>query len=112
MPVQSRALFWIALVACAGLAAASTRIAVRPKLEAAPLALGDGVGSAAPLPATPTTGSGSSAPSGSAPGRILVSRPECRSASNGCQICSRTAAGGVVCSTPGIACQPSEWRCD
>ena len=35
----------------------------------------------------------------------------CRERTNGCVICRRDATGAEHCSLPGIACQPSGWRC-
>ena len=36
---------------------------------------------------------------------------QCREATNGCEICVYDASGAPRCSLPGIACQPSSWRC-
>jgi hypothetical protein len=35
----------------------------------------------------------------------------CTAFTNECEICKRSDAG-PQCSTPGLACQPKEWRCD
>jgi hypothetical protein len=40
---------------------------------------------------------------------FAVSNPACMEWSDGCAVCKREAA--VHCSTPGIACQPSEIAC-
>ena len=39
------------------------------------------------------------------------SLPKCAEASNGCSICRFDVTGEPRCSSPGIACQPSVWRC-
>ena len=36
---------------------------------------------------------------------------DCREATNGCEVCRIDAGGRSSCSLPGIACQPSSWRC-
>ncbi len=36
---------------------------------------------------------------------------DCREATNGCEVCRIEAGGRSQCSFPGIACQPSGWRC-
>lgn len=36
---------------------------------------------------------------------------KCAEASNGCSVCRFDTTGAPRCSTPGIACQPSAWRC-
>jgi len=41
---------------------------------------------------------------------VVRASPDCRSFTNGCEICLKDA-GDVKCSTPGLACQPREWRC-
>ncbi len=35
----------------------------------------------------------------------------CQEATNGCEVCRIEAGGRSQCSLPGIACQPSGWRC-
>ena len=37
--------------------------------------------------------------------------PTCGEWSNGCQVCTRPAAGEMQCSTPGIACTPGAPVC-
>ena len=37
--------------------------------------------------------------------------PTCGEWTNGCQICTRPAAGEMQCSTPGIACTPGPSVC-
>lgn len=41
----------------------------------------------------------------------VARNPGCHEITNGCQVCVRTATNEARCSTPGIACQPSGWRC-
>ena len=36
---------------------------------------------------------------------------QCRESSNGCEVCRVDLHGVKHCSLPGIACQPSGWRC-
>ncbi len=36
---------------------------------------------------------------------------DCAEATNGCTICRYDSQGEPRCSLPGIACQPSGWRC-
>lgn len=49
-----------------------------------------------------------------ATGSALAQSPEnCRSKSNGCQVCNITADGTMAsCSLPGIACQQMAWHCN
>ena len=42
---------------------------------------------------------------------IMRANVTCVAFTNECEICKRTDAG-PQCSTPGLACQPKEWRCD
>lgn len=37
--------------------------------------------------------------------------PACTEMTDGCQVCRRHVEGKAGCSNPGIACQPSGWRC-
>ena len=60
------------------------------------------------LPEVPT-----SAPEG-APATVFGfgrDNPTCGEWTNGCQICTRPAAGEMQCSTPGIACTPGPPVC-
>jgi len=53
------------------------------------------------------------APEG-APGTVFSfgrENPTCGEWTNGCQICTRPAAGEMQCSTPGIACTPGPPVC-
>lgn len=36
---------------------------------------------------------------------------ECLLMSHDCEVCALDENDELVCSSPGIACQPSEWRC-
>ena len=42
---------------------------------------------------------------------FLARDPDCREATNLCQVCKLGPDGPARCSTPGIACQPAHWRC-
>lgn len=42
---------------------------------------------------------------------FVAANPGCQSFSDGCQICRRLTGRQLACSTPGIACQKGEWRC-
>ena len=42
--------------------------------------------------------------------RQIEGDPDCRERTNGCEVCLG-GNGRLQCSTPGIACQPSSWRC-
>jgi hypothetical protein len=42
---------------------------------------------------------------------MMREQATCTGFTNDCVICTR-AADGPKCSTPGIACQPKEWRCN
>ncbi|MFC5068999.1 hypothetical protein [Flaviflagellibacter deserti] len=41
---------------------------------------------------------------------LMREQAACTAFTNDCVICAR-APDGPKCSTPGIACQPKEWRC-
>ncbi len=67
-----------------------------------------GLARADDLPEVPT-----SAPEG-APATVFGfgrDNPTCGEWTNGCQICTRPAAGEMQCSTPGIACTPGPPVC-
>ena len=67
-----------------------------------------GLARADDLPEVPT-----SAPEG-APATVFSfgrDNPTCGEWTNGCQICTRPAAGEMQCSTPGIACTPGAPVC-
>ena len=67
-----------------------------------------GLARADDLPEVPT-----SAPEG-APATVFSfgrDNPTCGEWSNGCQVCTRPAAGEMQCSTPGIACTPGPPVC-
>ncbi len=67
-----------------------------------------GLARADDLPEVPT-----SAPEG-APATVFSfgrDNPTCGEWTNGCQICTRPAAGEMQCSTPGIACTPGPPVC-
>ena len=67
-----------------------------------------GLARADDLPEVPT-----SAPEG-APATVFSfgrDNPTCGEWTNGCQICTRPAAGEMQCSTPGIACTPAAPVC-
>jgi hypothetical protein len=68
-------------------------------LYAAP-AFADGIG---PGPIRPKGAEGS-------PAHFLHTNATCRTASDGCRICTRTT-GGLACSTAGFACVPTAWAC-
>ena len=68
-------------------------------LFAAP-ALAEGIG---PGPIRPKGAEGS-------PARFLHNNATCRTASDGCRICTRTGSG-IACSTAGFACMPVAWAC-
>jgi hypothetical protein len=63
-------------------------------------AFADGVG---PGPNRPNAAQGS-------PAGFLHDNQACRTASDGCRICTRTA-DGIACSTAGFACLPAAWTC-
>jgi hypothetical protein len=63
-------------------------------------ALADGIG---PGPIRPKGAEGS-------PTRFLHGNAACRTASDGCRICTRTDSG-MACSTAGFACVPAAWAC-
>lgn len=62
----------------------------------------------AQLPAPQTPPPGPSVPVGEPPTGVQAT--DCRESSNGCQVCLGDVRSGR-CSMPGIACQPSAWRC-
>ena len=67
-----------------------------------------GLARADDLPEVPT-----SAPEG-APATVFSfgrDNPTCGEWTNGCQVCTRPAAGEMQCSTPGIACTPGAPVC-
>ena len=67
-----------------------------------------GLARAADLPEAPAP-----APEG-APATVFSfgrDNPTCGEWTNGCQICTRPAAGEMQCSTPGIACTPGPPVC-
>ena len=67
-----------------------------------------GLARADDLPEVPT-----SAPEG-APATVFSfgrDNPTCGEWTNGCQVCTRPAAGEMQCSTPGIACTPGPPVC-
>ena len=67
-----------------------------------------GLARADDMPEVPT-----SAPEG-APATVFSfgrDNPTCGEWSNGCQVCTRPAAGEMQCSTPGIACTPGPPVC-
>ena len=43
--------------------------------------------------------------------RFGVENPTCFEWNDGCATCRRDVSGAANCSTPGIACQPTELRC-
>lgn len=46
----------------------------------------------------------------SALAQFLNDNPGCREMTDACQVCVR-AAGRIACTTPGIACVKTAWRC-
>jgi hypothetical protein len=48
---------------------------------------------------------------GGSPAHFLHSHATCRTASDGCRICTRTAEG-IACSTAGFACVAAAWTCN
>jgi hypothetical protein len=43
---------------------------------------------------------------------VMRANATCVAFTNDCEICKRSDTGAPQCSTPGLACQPKEWRCD
>jgi len=76
------------------------RIVVAVLFLSAVPALADGIG---PGPIRPKGAEGS-------PARFLHGNATCRTASDGCRICTRTSTG-MACSTAGFACVPAAWAC-
>lgn len=69
-----------------------------------------GLARAADLPEPPAS---APAPEG-APATVFSfgrDNPTCGEWTNGCQVCNRSAAGEMQCSTPGIACTPGPPVC-
>lgn len=109
MPSASPAIAWIGAMAIAGLVGASLRVALRPPLATqAPVGFKTSPDAALlPLPKVPGP---LPEPPATALARFWAGNPACQSATNGCQVCRR-GNSDTSCSTPGIACQPAEWRC-